>query len=279
MTNMTRSLLLLGESDVGKTHYGAQALRRLNAGHGAFELVDGANLEPFRTALDKISQGLSAPHTPLAEYSESIWSLRQKSSGADFDLVWPDYGGEQLSEIINVKSLPNSWRQRIISASGWIFMVRPSHVPVPDDILTRPVSLPAVDYVSNALLSPQSKQIEVLQMLQFKERCYSEHKGTLPPLAVLLSCYDELATKEPPGTYCRNALPMLSQYLSANWPKERLRIFAVSPLGQPLSQTEPNEVFASLGPEKNGFVINEEGEKSDDLLAPLEWLFSVLDSP
>ena len=79
MKKAPRSLLLLGESDVGKTHYGAQILRRLNVGRGALELVDGANLEPFKTALDKISQGLSAPHTPRAEYSESIWTLRRRS--------------------------------------------------------------------------------------------------------------------------------------------------------------------------------------------------------
>ena len=145
MTDAPRSLLLLGESDVGKTHYGAQVLRRLNGGRGAFTLVNGANLKPFRTALDKISQGLSAPHTPRAEYSESTWTLRQRSSGSTMDLVWPDYGGEQVSEMIDGKSLPAAWRDKIVKASGWIFLVRPSQIPLPEDILTRAVSLPAVD--------------------------------------------------------------------------------------------------------------------------------------
>ena len=278
MTNTSKSLLLVGESDVGKTHFGAQVLRRLNTGHGAFELVDGVNLTPFRTALDKISQGLSAPHTPRAEYSESIWKLRQKSTGSDIDLVWPDYGGEQVSAIVNGKSLPVEWREKIVKASGWIFMVRPSRVPLPEDILTRAVSLPAVDDVTNSTLSPQSKLIEVLQMLQYKKRSYLEHKGMLPPLALLLSCYDELATNEPPGTYCRSRLPMLDQYLTSNWPRTRLRLFGVSPLGQPLSPTQPDQDYAESGPEKNGFLVNELGDKSDDLLAPLEWLLSVSDA-
>ena len=274
-----RLLLLLGESDVGKTHYGAQILRRLNVGCGAFELVDGANLEPFKTTLDKISQGLSAPHTPRAEYSESIWTLRRRSSGSNIDLVWPDYGGEQVSGIIDGKSMPAAWRDKIVKASGWIFMVRPSQVPLPEDILTRAVSFPKVEGTANATLSPQSKLIEVLQMLQYKKRSYLDHKGMLPPLAVLLSCYDELATEEPPVAYCRACLPMFDQYLSSNWPKDRLRIFGVSPLGQSLSPTNPDEDYAASGPEKRGFIVDEQGDKKENLLIPLEWLLSVSDAP
>ncbi|MDE0159820.1 MAG: hypothetical protein OXI02_07270 [Candidatus Dadabacteria bacterium] len=271
------SILLLGESDVGKTHYGAQVLRRLNSGSSAFELVNGGNLNPFKVALDKISQGLSAPHTPRAESSESLWTLRQRSNGSNIELVWPDYGGEQVSGMINSKSLPSTWRDKLIKAAGWIFMVRPSQVPLPEDILTRAVSLPAVDDPVNSTLSPQSKLIEILQMLKYKKQSYLEHKGMPPPIVVLLSCYDELATDESPSIYCRAHLPMFDQYLSSNWPEERRRIFGVSPLGQPLSQTQPNDDYVASGPVKKGFVIDEQGNKTGDLLAPIEWLLSVSD--
>ncbi|MYB26246.1 MAG: hypothetical protein F4X32_01935 [Candidatus Dadabacteria bacterium] len=271
------SLLLLGESDVGKTHYGAQILRRLNLGSGAFELVDGANLKPFKDALDKISQGLSAPHTPRTESSESIWTLRQRSDGSNTDIIWPDYGGEQVSGIIDSKSLPADWRDKLVRASGWIFMVRPSQVPLPEDILTRAMSLPAVDNTENPTLSPQSKLIEVLQMLRYKKQSYLEHKGMLPPIAVLLSCYDELTTDKSPGAYCRVHLPMFDQYLSSNWPREYRRIFGVSPLGQPLNHKQPDDDYVASGPEKKGFVIDEQGDRTDDLLAPIEWLLSVSD--
>ena len=275
MTGAPQSLLLLGESDVGKTHFGAQVLRRLNSGRGAFELVNARNLKPFRTALDKISQGLSAPHTPHAEYSESIWTLREKATGTHLDLLWPDYGGEQVSTMIERKSMPGPWREKIVCASGWILMVRPSQVPLPEDILTRAVSLPPLNDITSSSLSPQSKLIEVLQMLQYKKRSYLEHKGMLPPLAVVLSCYDELATDAMPDVYCRVHLPMLNQFVSSNWPQGRLRIFGVSPLGQPLSQTTADLDYAASGPDKNGFVIDENGAKSEDLLAPVEWILSV----
>ena len=275
MTNAQRMLLLLGESDVGKTHYGAQVLRRLNSGLGSFELAAAQNLMPFRTALDKISQGLSAPHTPSAEYTESHWTLHSKAGDFTTNLVWPDYGGEQVTAMVDNKSLPITWRDKLASASGWIFMVRPSQVPLPEDILTRTATLPTVDGAEDSTLSPQSKLVEILQMLQYKARAYLDHNWSPPPLAVLLSCYDELATRDPPPAYCRINLPMFYQYVASNWPEERLRIFGVSPLGQALSQTQPDENYAASGPETRGFVIDEHGSRSDDLLAPIQWLLSV----
>ena len=275
MINPQRTLLLLGESDVGKTHYGAQVLRRLNSDIGPFFLADAANLVPFRTALEKISQGLSAPHTPRAEYTESQWMLRSKADRSITNLVWPDYGGEQVTAMVESKSLPIAWRDKLNSASGWMFMVRPSQVPLPEDILTRAATHPAVDGTTDSTLSPQSKLVEILQMLQYKARAYLDHKWTPPPLAVLLSCYDELSTADPPPDYCRTKLPMFHQYLRSNWPEGRVRIFGVSPLGQALSQTQPDENYAASGPETQGFVVDEQGSKSDDLLAPVRWLLSV----
>ena len=277
MSNAERMILLLGESDVGKTHYGAQVLRRLNAGLGAFELVDAKNLTPFTAALDKISQGLSAPHTPRSEYTESRWSLRSKA-GDTTTLVWPDYGGEQVTTMVDTKSLPVAWRDKLTAASGWIFMVRPSQVPLPEDILTRPAKLPTVDGASDSSLSPQSKLVEILQMLQYKARAYVDHQWTPPPLAVLLSCYDELATGAAPSAYCLENLPMFYHYLTTNWPRARLNIFGVSPLGQPLSEKQPDNDYAASGPESKGFVIDSNGDKSQDLLAPIQWLLSVATS-
>ena len=274
--NITPSaLLLLGESDVGKTHYGAQVLRRLNVGSGAFELVNAENLTPFETAVEQISQGLSAPHTPRGEYSESTWTLRRRSDDSLVDLIWPDYGGEQISGMIDAKSLPLAWSDKLLKSAGWILMVRPSRVPLPEDILTRAVSIPAGEDTENRTLSPQSRLVELLQMLHYKRQSYLEHEGPPPPLAVLLSCYDELATEQSPCQYCRFRLPMLNSYLSSNWPQSRLHIFAVSPLGQALSPTQPDKAYAASGPETQGYVVDESGCLTDDLLAPVEWLLSV----
>lgn len=275
MTYQASSFLLIGESDVGKTHYGAQLLRRLNTGNGAMTLDNSDNLEPFVETMDQISRGLAARHTPRRESTLSRWTVVRKRDGRSFDLNWPDYGGEQISSMINERRMPLAWRNKIANAAAWAFMVRPSQVRLPGDAFTRQVRLPAADTEADSVLSPQSRLVEILQMLRFKTSAYSEDWYTPPPLCVLLSCYDELNTDLPPGEYCDNHLPMLASYLGAHWPGASLKFFGISPLGRALSDSDPDKAFAAAGPDKMGFVISEDGELSDDLLAPIDWMLNA----
>lgn len=272
MSETIASFLLIGESDVGKTHYGAQILRRLNAADGLMRLVDSDNLGPYRETMDQISRGLAGRHTPRSESSMSRWTVERTTDKATFDLHWPDYGGEQVSSMINERQIPLVWRDRIMAASGWVFMLRPSRVTLPEDVLTRKVTLCASEGEPAVTLSAQSRLVEILQMLRFKAAAYAEDWCHAPPVCVLLSCYDELKTDVPPRKYCDERLPLLASYLRSNWPETGVRIFGISPLGQALSDTDPDEDFVAKGPEKMGYVIDETGNQANDLLAPVQWL-------
>ena len=70
---ITRPILIIGEHDVGKTHYGGQLLKRLMDSGGQLRM-DGAadNLEPFETVMDSLNEGRLADHTPTAIYKESV---------------------------------------------------------------------------------------------------------------------------------------------------------------------------------------------------------------
>lgn len=275
MTESATSFLLIGESDVGKTHFGAQLLRRLNSANGTMALVDSDNLEPFVETMDQISRGLSGRHTPRSESTLSRWTVSRKSDQSRFDLHWPDYGGEQISSMINDRRMPSAWREKIIAASAWAFMVRPSRVRLPEDVLTRGARLPPSESDSRATLSAQSRLVEILQMLRFKYAAYAEEWSNPPPICVLLSCYDELNTALTPAEYCQKHLPLLDAFLATNWADENMRIFGVSPLGQSLSDSDPNETYVATGPEKMGYVVYESGERSADLLEPIDWMLST----
>ncbi len=275
MTDRSATFMLIGESDVGKTHYGAQLLRRLNSVNGSMVLENSDNLEPFVEAMDKISRGLAGRHTPRTESTLSRWTISRKSDGAEFDLHWPDYGGEQINSIINERIMPLAWHDKIIGASAWAFMLRPSHIRLPEDVLTRGTSLPSSESDVESILSPQSRLIEILQMLRFKHAAYSENWSNPPPMCVLLSCYDELHTDLDPSEYCKEHLPLLDSFLSTNWNRNNLRFFGVSPLGQPLSDSDPDEKYVDSGPEKMGYIIDENGEQSDNLLLPIDWMLSA----
>lgn len=275
MNNNSASFLLIGESDVGKTHYGAQILRRLNTGNGSMELIDSDNIDPFVDVMDQISQGLSGSHTPRNQSTTSRWTVKRKSDDKLFDLHWPDYGGEQISAIVNDRRMPTAWRERLQTASAWAFMIRPNRVRLPEDIFSRSAGLPASDEKDQHNLSAQSRLVETLQMLKFKNAAYSGNWRQQPPLCVILSCYDELNTDLGPEQYSRENLPLFYAYLSANWDRENYKVFGVSPLGQALSDTNPDEEFVKKGPDRMGYVLDEMGDKSSDLLAPIDWMLNT----
>ena len=275
MTLAPASFLLIGESDVGKTHYGAQLLRRLNSDSGSMCLENSNNLTPFSDTMDKISEGLSGLHTPRSESTESQWIVSRKSDGVTFELNWPDYGGEQISSMINERRMPAIWRDKRLTASAWAFMIRPSRVRLPEDVMTRHVRLPPSIESQESQLSSQLRLIEILQMLRFKRSAYTEDWSTCQPLCIILSCYDELNTEMKPQEYCETYLPLLASFLKMNWPKERLKYFGASPLGQSLSESKPDKKFMKAGPANMGYVIGEDGVKDQDLLAPINWMLNT----
>nr|WP_199749619.1 hypothetical protein [Corallococcus sp. AB038B] len=134
------SILLIGESGVGKTHYGAQLLKRLMKGDGRLRM-DGAatNLEPFEAAMESLNEGMAAGHTATTTYVDSIWPISDET-GTKADLVWPDYGGEQIKNISSSRRIPAAWRTRVLSTPAWLLLVRIQQTRVSDDIFSRPLS-------------------------------------------------------------------------------------------------------------------------------------------
>ena len=264
----------MGESDVGKTHYGAQLLRRLNLTDGALKMSGApSSIEPFEAALEKISLGLAAGHTPGSYYADSVWPVEDEL-GNKADLVWPDYGGEQIKTLVNSKRLPATWRDRIIDSAGWLVMVRPTRTVINEDALTRSGTASHADDTVAVSLSGQARVIELLQMLLFIRSASANHLEVPPPLVLLLSCYDEINTELAPDNYIETFLPLIDQFLKTNWPSDRRSVFGLSALGQALNEQTPDMVFAQAGPEFHGYVLSPEGSRLSDLTVPVRMFMS-----
>ncbi|MCQ9136643.1 hypothetical protein KMS84_38700, partial [Streptomyces sp. IBSBF 2807] len=70
------TILLVGESNVGKTHYGAQFLKRLMVKSCELKMTGApTNLEAFNTALSCLTEGKATDHTPANIYVESVWPI------------------------------------------------------------------------------------------------------------------------------------------------------------------------------------------------------------
>jgi hypothetical protein len=267
---MNRSLLLLGEYDVGKSHFGGQLLGRLNREEGALRMVGAApTLGPFETVLSRINSGRAAPHTPQDHYVESIWPLVDHQ-GRAVELRWPDYGGEQLRTIRTQRAMPREWRIRITGTAGWIVMVRIAHNQLSDDIFTRPLAEPGKDRQApeKFTISPQAQLVDFLQWLMFVRGTGTLKPVSQPPLLLLLSCWDELPDEERnglPADVLRARMPMVAAFAEANWRADALKVMGLSALERALTEDKVDDEFRDRGPETFGYVVLPDGRHDSDL--------------
>ena len=271
---MTKSLLLLGESDVGKSHFGGQLLGRLNREQGRLRMFGApARLTAFEAVLDGLNNGRASAHTL---YEESHWPIIDRD-GRRIDLVWPDYGGEQVRAIRADRKMPPEWRQRVVASSGWIVMVRIQHAQLSDDIFSRPLEELLTDpkQADRFAMSDQAKLVDFLQWLLFVRG-----RGILAPtkdpkLLLLLSCWDELPPTEQtarPIDVLKVRMPLVGSFVESNWCAEALHVLGLSALERELSERGSDQDYVDQGPEAFGYVVLEDGTHSPDLtltIAPL----------
>lgn len=278
MPSRTLQIALFGESDVGKSHYGGQLVGRLNAETGTMRMRGAApDLTAFDDVRQSLSEGISAAHTSAGTYTETLLPVVAEDDIA-IDLNWPDYAGEQVSQLLEERRIPASWQKRVETADGWILMVRPRLAKVADDIFSRPLGdlqSPRTDAATRER-SPQARLVELLQMLVYTTQ--SRTGKIKPAVAILLSCWDELEEAEAltPEQVLRGRLPLLSAYLRNNWDARQRLVFGLSATGVALFKESPNKEFIYQGPEQMGYVVRTDGSRTPDLTTPIAQLARII---
>lgn len=234
------------------------------------------SLTAFEKVLDALNKGRAAEHTSHDQYFESRWPIVDLE-GQMIELVWPDYGGEQIRLIREQRSMSPSWRKRIEESNAWMLMVRIHNNELSDDIFSRPlerlVNTPTVD--SEFAISPQAKLVEFMQWLMYVRGTGTLRPVSAPSLLILLSCWDELPTEQQddvPADVLAARMPLLAAFLQSNWNSDALHILGLSALERALSEDSVDEEYIERGPESFGYVISSDGTRSRDLtlaIAPL----------
>ena len=265
------SVLIVGGPSTGKTTFVLQLYGRLRRDLGALRLraspESHAHLEK---AMERLNEGLEVEHTSTDVYDELRLPLKMPDGTAK-DLVWPDYGGEQVKAMMDDRRISSEWESRVLTAEGWLLFLRPDRVGDPSDITHRPMEeLLRADTPRPTAPVPWSDQariIELLQLLLFARRSDLQDRVTQPTIGVVLSCWDELKTAEgrQPDAVLRERMPLLADFLAANWAPDAHFCFGLSSTERPLSKTKADEDYVLHGPEKFGFVIDQKGKRDADL--------------
>ena len=274
MEMLDKSILLIGESGVGKSHYGAQILKRLMQEDGRIRMRGAAtNLQPFEAVMASLDAGLSADHTATAVYHESRWPIVD-DQGRKADLIWPDYGGEQVKDIIDDRRLPRAWLTRIAESSAWLLMIRLQTIRAADDIFSRPLaSLKGNSKdAREGRLSDQARLIELLQILLYAQSTSGRRMDLLPRLVVLLTCWDEMKNPGTPIDVLHDRLPMFGDFVASNWTDSS--VLGLSALARSLDRKKPDKDYVTQGSEQFGYVVLEDATQSPDLTLPIQELLA-----
>jgi hypothetical protein len=229
------------------------------------------NLGAFEETLAALHSGRSARHTAPVAYDDSEWPI-QDAAGHPIDLIWPDYGGEQIKRIVDDRRVPSAWRDRIRDARSWMLLIRIQHGHSDDDIFGRQPSLIAPGTPSAAFrASAQSRLVELLQIMMFIHGADPAVPRAEPRLSILLSCWDELGL--PPGIKPESVLaermPLLAAFVRSCWHSDGVKILGLSALGKPLVADREDAEYVEGGPESHGFVVLPDGTPTPDLTVPL----------
>lgn len=274
---LTPEIVLLGGPNSGKTHYAGQLYGRLQRNPGALRLRGApADLSAFQEVLKCLENGNAASHTPHGTWSEVCLPL-QDETGRAMDLSWPDYGGEQLKQVLSTRSVDLAWQARLCKAKGWLLLIRlKAEVTFPDS-LEKLAQHPHCGEHSASRISKWDANaywVEKLQILLHVARLGIVKPLERPRLAVLLSCYDELGeSTDTPADELARKLPLVASFIRSNWHKDEVSIWGLSSLGQELTGNSGVEVFIDEGPEHQGWVVKpQDGDRVQDLSLPLKWL-------
>lgn len=281
---LTPEIVLLGGPNSGKTHYAGQLYGRLQRNPGKLKLRTDNSTPPDLSALEAVLQalenGYAADHTSTETWSEIELPLIDEL-GRHINLLWPDYGGEQLKEVFSNREVQLSWKERLVKSEGWFLLIRLSTETTYPDALENLAKQENREHEQTKRIHKwdgNAYWVELLQILCHVAGISISSMSQKPKLAIMLSCYDESYDKDKkPEDILQEKLPLLSAFIKSNWQTDSATVWGLSSLGKTLNSTSEDDDFIDDGPELQGWIIDPKGgEQNSDLSQPLAWLLDKI---
>ena len=266
---MNKPILIIGKPNSSKTVFLAQFYTRLQKNKSKLSLYKAVgDLTPISAARESLAKGEEPQSTPTSRSVKFLLPIQFDNQ--QIDLLCPEYGGEQLNNILNTREVDKNWIESIKECNNWIFFIRLTSInklldlsdinPTEENILGDKIEPEVVHTISD-----QSSFIELFQiLLHIKEHNY-HFKNDKIKLTVVLTCWDELEIDEKPKQVLQKRLPLLLNFIESNWETDKLKIIGLSAQGFPLNSEENKEKYQIEGSENFGYLVNEDGQKTNDI--------------
>jgi hypothetical protein len=269
---MATSILLIGKPHSSKTVFLSQFYSKLQKNKSKLKLYKPVeDLSPISGAREALALG-EEPQTTPAEKSIKFY-LPIQTEKDKVDLQCPEYGGEQILNIVENRALDKQWIKSVSESNSWILFIRLNNLDKPLDISDvtfaeeRRVAKGMIENDSEYKISDQAFFIELLQiLLHYKNSNYHLVNHEVK-LTVVLTCWDEMKEVENklPIEVLQSKLPLFLSFVKSNWASDYLNIIGLSAQEFALDSEENQEKYQIEGPEEFGYLILSNGERIGDI--------------
>lgn len=269
---MKKDILIIGKPNASKTVFLSQLYTRLEKRKSKLKLDKSlSNITVISDARIAIANGDSPETTRTKGIGNLLISAKYDDDVINLEV--PDYGGEQINEIINSRDIHTNWHKAIIKSNNWILFIRLSNIQTPFDLSNKTISEEHTDKTTDEeenreySISHQSSFIELIQMfLHIKKHDYHTLNRETK-LTIVLTCWDELNLENGtiPETKLKEELPLLLDFIKSNFETDFYKVLGLSAQEFPLNTAENKEKYQIDGAESFGYYIKEDGSKSNDI--------------
>lgn len=276
---MTRSIVLLGGPDSGKTNYIGPLWRALDLGAGALRAAEQPDDINFVLEItDHLYSGGFAPRTEHSDARRNFEVVVATSEeGPQARIVVPDISGELWRNAVIDGEIDPEWMNELSSADGALLFVR-----VDSDQNVRPLDWVTSRRMLEKLGDEEGQglptQVMLCELIRVLEGSLAEREdGKLSRLSMVVTAWDLVDVgvfHQGPFAFLQREYPLLAGRL-LDLETLDVRVFGLSSVGGDLKHDpDYRQAYLEAGPDGRGWVAveGEDGWRKDsDITLPIAW--------
>lgn len=270
--SLNNGILIIGPPNSGKTTFIAQLYGRMQAKQGRIVLARmPQNITGIKSAYERLADGKETITTAATDNLEIV--IPVKLDETELELVFKDYGGEQVRDITKLLEYDKPWQKRARENDRWILFIRPREIYHHYDLSI--TGYAGIDSSGSGAgihneLSHQYNFIELVQALLHARGTGIKTELRSPKLVIVLTCWDEINTKLTPAKLLKEKLPLFCQFIDTLWANESYTILGLSQQEFPLDTDEARDKYLDELPESFGYMVDDAGKHDKDLTRVIE---------
>ncbi len=276
---MTRSIILLGGPDSGKTNYIGRLWQALDEGTGVLHAAEQpSDINFVLEVADHLFEGSFAPRSEHSEERRDFEVVvAAAKDGPRSRVVVPDISGELWRNAVIDNEIDPNWMDELRRADAALLFVR-----VGSDQDVRPL-----DWVTSRKLLAKlgddkdqglPTQVMLCELIRFLENSLVRREdGGIPRLSVVVTAWDRVDVdkfQQGPFAYLEREYPLLAGRL-ADLEEIDVQIFGLSVVGGDLKHDpEYRQKYLEAGLDGQGWVVVHDGnewKRNPDVTLPIAW--------